>query len=338
MEFNQSFRAPSIPKLNKKNISSSIFGASKSPLATQVNAPKLKITKFGFQKPTQKIKEKFESLSQTFQPKEESSLKISGDKKTQEALVETNRILVEIQKQLALDFANRIAEEKDSLKKIKASEAKRRVFDKEKSVESGAKKLTDVGKGIVSKLTQPVKSIFDKIKEFFSILITRVLVGEAFKWLQDPKNKKLLDGIFYWIGKAFIPAVIAIIGYKVFKWVKRLWSIGAFLWKLPGRLINIIGKLLSALGLKAAPAAATAAGTAATAASKTATSAYAASKAGKAYASMKAFNKLPKWAQAASRGSIDRFTKSNEAIIKGTANIGDKLRVGTRKFLPGIGG
>lgn len=323
MEFNQNFRAPSIPKLNKKNISSSIFGASKLALSEKLTAPKLKISKFSFQKPSEKLKEKFENL-----------IKPTTDTKgTQEALIETNRILVEIQKQLSYDFAMRIAEEKTTLKKIKAAEAKRRVFDKEKAVEGGAKKLTDVGKNIASKLTQPVKSIFDKIKEFFGLLVTRFIVDKAFKWAQDPKNRKLLDGIFYWIGKAFIPAVIAIIGYKVFKWVKRLWSIGRFLWKLPGALLGL-------LGLRGAPAAASAASSIAGAAVKgTTASGYAATKAGKAYAGMQAFRNLPDWAKKASSASADRFAKSNEAIIKGTANIGDKLRVGSRmRGIPGIGG
>lgn len=327
MEFNQIFKAPSIPKLNKKNISSSVFGASKLSLGKALSGPKLKISKFSFQKSSEKLKEKFEALT-----------KPSDDNKgTQEALVETNRILVEIQKQLSLDFAMRIAEEKASLKKIKAAEAKRRVFDKERSIESGANKLTDVGKNIVSKLTQPVKSIFDKIKEFFSLILTRALVGEAFKWLRDPKNKKLLDDIFYWIGKAFIPAVITIIGLKVFKWIKRLWSVGRFLWKLPGILLGFLPKLLGALGLKGAPAAGSAA--AAAAVKATTASGYAATKAGKAYAGMQAFRNLPDWAKKASSASADRFAKSNEAIIKGTANIGDKLRVGSRmKGIPGIGG
>lgn len=322
MDINQIYRAPAIPKLNKKNISSSIFGASKLALSEKLTAPKLKISKFSFQKPSEKLKEKFENL-----------IKPTTDTKgTQEALIETNRILVEIQKQLSYDFAMRIAEEKSTLKKIKAAEAKRRVFDKEKAVEGSAKKLTDVGKNIASKLTQPVKSIFDKIKEFFGLVLTSIVLNKASKWVQDPKNRKLLDGIFYWIGKAFIPAVITIIGLKVFKWVKRLWSIGRFLWKLPGALLGL-------LGLRGAPAAATAASSIAGAAVKgTTASGYAATKAGKAYAGMQAFRNLPDWAKKASSASADRFAKSNEAIIKGTANIGDKLRVGSRmKGMPGIG-
>ena len=49
-------------------------------------------------------------------------------------LVETNRILVEIQKQLSLDFANRIAEQKNLLKTAKLQEKQsraRRIFSRE---------------------------------------------------------------------------------------------------------------------------------------------------------------------------------------------------------------
>ncbi len=340
MEFNQSFKAPSIPKLSKKNISSSVLRVSSAASSSSNTLEsKSKITKFSFRPFSSKLNEKIETINQpiseALKPTEQSK---NNNSDVQGALVETNRILVEIQKQLALDFAMRIAEEKQSLKKIKASEAKRKVFDKEKFVEGG-KKLVDTGKNIVNKLTQPVKSIFDKIKEFFGLILTKVLLGEAFKWLRDPNNRKLLDGIFYWIGKAFIPAVIAIIGYKVFKWVKRLWMIGKFLWKLPGRLIGVIGKLLTALGLKGAPAATSAASAATSAAVKASTSsAYAATKAGKAYAGMQAQRNLPKWAQKAAGGSASRFAASNERIIQGTANLGDKLRVGSRmKGMPGIG-
>lgn len=66
---------------------------------------------------------------------------------------------------------------------------------------------------------------------------------------------------------------------------------------------------------------------------------YAETKAGKAYASMQQFRNMPKWAQGLSRSSAGRFAASNERIIQGTANIGDKLRVGSRGMgVPGIGG
>jgi len=66
---------------------------------------------------------------------------------------------------------------------------------------------------------------------------------------------------------------------------------------------------------------------------------YAETRAGKSYASMQQFRNMPKWAQGLSRSSAGRFVASNERIIQGTANIGDKLRVGSRGMgVPGIGG
>lgn len=56
---------------------------------------------------------------------------------------------------------------------------------------------------------------------------------------------------------------------------------------------------------------------------------YSQTKAGKAYAGMQAQRNLPGWAQRAAGGSASRFAASNERIIQGTANIGDRARVAT---------
>jgi murein DD-endopeptidase MepM/ murein hydrolase activator NlpD len=66
---------------------------------------------------------------------------------------------------------------------------------------------------------------------------------------------------------------------------------------------------------------------------------YAQTKAGKAYAAMQAERNLPKWAQKAAGGSASRFAASNERMIQGTANIGDRARLLGRRFgFGGIGG
>lgn len=66
---------------------------------------------------------------------------------------------------------------------------------------------------------------------------------------------------------------------------------------------------------------------------------YAQTKAGKAYAAMQAERNLPKWAQRAAGGSASRFAASNERMIQGTANIGDRARLLGRRFgFGGIGG
>lgn len=245
MDINQIYRAPAIPKLSKRNISSSVLRASSAISSTSPVTPKLRTTRFSFRSPIN-LSEKLEALK----PKPLDAEKILSKKQdteenTYKALAETNRILVEIQKQLSLDFAMRIAEEKEAVKKIKAAESKRKVAEKEKFVEGAGKKIAGIGQSIADRVTAPVKSIFDKIKEFFGLILTGIVYNAAFKWLQDENNRELLDGIFYWIGKAFVPAVIGIIVYKVFKWIRRLYLLGRFLWKLPGRLLQPIKNLPS---------------------------------------------------------------------------------------------
>lgn len=56
---------------------------------------------------------------------------------------------------------------------------------------------------------------------------------------------------------------------------------------------------------------------------------YSQTRAGQAYAGMQAERNLPKWAQKAAGGSASRFAASNERLIQGTANIGDRARVAT---------
>ncbi len=229
MDINQIYKAPAIPKLSRRNISSSVLRSASVTSAV----PKLKRTAFSFIKP---------KISPETLTTDISNIQIS------ESLVETNRILVEIQKQLSYDFAMRIAEEKESIKKIKAAESKRKFAEKEKSLEETKKIGSKLGY-VVNKVTAPIQSIFERIKEFFSLILTGIVLNSAFKWLQDENNRKLLDGIFYWIGKAFVPAVVGIIVYKVFKWVRRLFKIGRFLYNLPGR----IGKLFGVKGFPKAP-------------------------------------------------------------------------------------
>lgn len=225
MDINQIYKAPSIPKLSTRNISSSVLRST----AVTTSGPKLKRTTFSFVRP----KINAETLKTDI-----SNTQIS------ESLVETNRILVEIQKQLAFDFATRIAEEKEAIKKIKSAESKRKFIEKEESVEQ-TKKIGGVLGGVIGKVTAPIQNVFEKIKEFFSLILTGIVLNTAFKWLQDENNRKLLDGVFNWIGKLFVPAVIGILSYKVFKWIRRLFRLGKFLWRLPGRLLQPIKNLPS---------------------------------------------------------------------------------------------
>jgi murein DD-endopeptidase MepM/ murein hydrolase activator NlpD len=66
---------------------------------------------------------------------------------------------------------------------------------------------------------------------------------------------------------------------------------------------------------------------------------YSQTRAGQSYAGMQAQRNLPGWAQKAAGGSASRFAASNERLIQGTANIGDRSRVLSRGFgFGGVGG
>ena len=205
MDINQVYRAPSIPKLGKKTVSSSVLrGVS----TTTAAAPKLRKTRFSFLKP---------KISADNLKTEASSVSV------EQSLAETNRILVEIQKQLSLDFANRIAEEKDILDKTKKEESKKKFAAREKSVE-GLKKIGGAVGGVVNKVSAPIKSVFDKIKEFFGLILTGIVVNKAFDWLQKEENRQKLDRIFEFVGKYWKEIAGILIGIQLATTIASLWG------------------------------------------------------------------------------------------------------------------
>ncbi len=126
-------------------------------------------------------------------------------------LIETNRILVEVQKQLALDFANRIAERKKSLSSMRRDLLRLRKKEKEEGIEKINKDSSFLNKAF-DKVTKPAKGLFDRLKEFFALLLTGILTSAAFKWLKDPVNRMKLAEFFDFIGKHWKWIVGIIVG------------------------------------------------------------------------------------------------------------------------------
>lgn len=214
------FKAPSIPKLGKNIVSSSIF-SSASKLK-----PQLKTTPFSFLKPIQSQKEQGQDVTQSL------TKIISGengkDKQIYSTLVETNRILVEIQKQLSLDFASRITEKKQSISGLRSSILKKRAVQKEKAIES-VNNDSGLIRGAFDKITAPAKSIFDRIIQFLTTIATGFLVNAAFSWLSDEKNRKKLFTVFKfltdhwkWIVGIFIGAKLIGAILKIVNLVRRI--------------------------------------------------------------------------------------------------------------------
>jgi len=191
VDINQVYRAPSIPKLGKKTVSSSVLRGA--------TTPKLTRTRFSFIKP----KITADALKSDI-----------SDTSAAQSLIETNRILVEIQRQLSIDFAMRIADEKNLLKRVKKEESKRKFAAKEKFIESTNKIGSALG-GTVGKIVSPIKSVFDKIKEFFSLILTGIVLNAAFKWLQNPENQARLEKVFNFIGTYWKELIGVFLGIKL---------------------------------------------------------------------------------------------------------------------------
>ena len=133
-----------------------------------------------------------------------------------ETLAETNRILVEIQNQLALDFATRITERQQALRAAKIRVTRERAAKEESALES----VRSFGSGIFKafdKVAAPAKSIFQKILDFFSIIVTGLIVNNAFKWLEKKENREKLKAFFNFVKDYWKEILITFGVYKILK-------------------------------------------------------------------------------------------------------------------------
>lgn len=198
------YRAPSLPKISRRNISSSVIRGAEA--ASTATTPKLQRSRFSFLKKTE-LKENKESL------------KLESTKL--DSLEETNRILVEIQKQLSIDFATRIAERKQTIRGIKKQTEKERITSKESAIE-GISKFNQKVSSIFDKVTAPAKNIFQKLMDFFGIIVSGVLINTAFTWLSDEKNRKKLSETLSFVGKYWKEIAGVLIGLQVISTIVSL--------------------------------------------------------------------------------------------------------------------
>lgn len=198
------YRAPSLPKISRRNISSSVIRGAEA--ASTATTPKLQRSRFSFLKKTE-LKENKESL------------KLESTKL--DSLEETNRILVEIQKQLSIDFATRIAERKQTIRGIKKQTEKERITSKESAIE-GISKFNQKVSSIFDKVTAPAKNIFQKLMDFFGIIVSGVLINTAFTWLSNEKNREKLSETLSFVGKYWKEIAGVLIGLQVVSTITKL--------------------------------------------------------------------------------------------------------------------
>ena len=221
------------PKLNKTNIKSPI-----GQLGDGLGAPAGKKFK------SSTLSNQFRNQPVLQAPKiDKSPVNTNPIAGVSQTLAETNSILVEIQNQLALDFADRIATEQDQIKKLKAQKNKARQGEKASSFGS----LTALGamagpKGaaigavadILKEIFGPFISIFGKIASFFAIVAGGFLANQGIDWLA--KNWEKVSGFFNWLGehghwilKGLMFGIAGVLGYKLVKGVIKItrWAIKA---------------------------------------------------------------------------------------------------------------
>ena len=218
------FQAPSLPKMGKD--SSPLMKGAKT-IDNSFTKPKLKASKMSFVR-AKKVEASTEKL------KKENTTEIQGTGSVVTALVETNSILVEIQKQLALNFANRIAERKGNLIAAKKKVRKKKLTEKEEFVEREG--LSSTIKNFGVKVLAPVKGIFEKLLDFLALVGTGILLNTAWEWLSKEENRQKVLDVFNFIGENWklLGTILAglVVGkaiYKLYRVVNGLRKVAKFL-------------------------------------------------------------------------------------------------------------
>ena len=159
-----------------------------------------------------------------------------GQKLPGSELDDISKGIQDIGNALSLDFANRIAEHKDAINKLKLGAKQDELTNEEAGLEKKRKSLFGGVRETAAKIMGPAVSMFDKIKEFLLNIFAGQLVTGAFDWLKDPKNQQALQGFFNWVQKhwkwiagAAIVGASAIIIRKVMQVVKAIRGVVRFL-------------------------------------------------------------------------------------------------------------
>ena len=219
----QAFRAPSLtsrPKLGKTTVSSSVFrGTTKAVSASKTMKVPAGMGYGSIYRGS--------NVDPKYLKKEGAPL--------EQTLVETNNILVEIQKQLSADFSYRIAKENEETKKIRAASDKKKRIAAEQGAE-GVKKVASAIGGVADKVLAPARSIIDKILGFLSAVATGFVVEKAIPWLLNNRDKiegtfKFVQDNWKWILGIIGGVLVGRVIYKMYRIYRALRWAGGLLTK-----------------------------------------------------------------------------------------------------------
>ncbi len=112
------------------------------------------------------------------------------------SLAETNKILVAIQNQLALQSQNEQKEEKENRRRESVAKSRRKLKQEESVLEKTAKGIGNAVGKLALKIVQPIGGIFDKILEFVTLMGAGIATNAAFEWFKDEENRKKISKFF----------------------------------------------------------------------------------------------------------------------------------------------
>jgi len=288
VEPNLEQQTPKLPKLNVTNVSSAVFGKEGSALGKESKIGKLsrilRTTRIKVNTIEKILPEHQEVISSNAKKAFENARKITSIKnilKNQKSkvgeklpksnkenfvktLAETNKILVEIQKQLASDFSMQVAEQKEDEQKEKKERSREKLKAEESALEKGRKKIGAALANTTKKVLSPFKGIFDQIKEFVMTVGAGIAVNAAFKWLSEEENRKKMEDAFTflknnwkWIagvaaGLFLMSPIIGIVS-SIISLGAVLFTIGSFIFSLLGApvFLTLLGILAAAGGIYA---------------------------------------------------------------------------------------
>lgn len=149
-------------------------------------------------------------------------------------LEEINSLLKDIGNALALDFANRITEEKSRARLLRKQASKNKI-EKAKGLFGG---LMGVVEGTAKKLLAPVTDIFQKAIASLGFIAAGIVANKAFDWLRNPENQEKLNSWFqfiqdHWktiaIGLGTLGALLIL--RKIYKFVRLIVNVTKALWR-----------------------------------------------------------------------------------------------------------
>jgi len=153
----------------------------------------------------------------------------------EKTLTETNKLLVEIQKELSKAFASRADDQRRRQDNLRRAQSKRKLQREESQLEKSSKRLGESVAKNANDIVSPVKGIFGRIMDFIGTMVLGIASNAVFEWLKDEDNRKKVEGWFNWIKDHW-------------KWVAA--GIGALaLIPLVGAIGSVIGVIGSAVAV-----------------------------------------------------------------------------------------